>query len=362
MFRMRRNGAFGETILIERAVSTLRTNLPSRWQADIGDAPGDYDAVLTISNGTTTAATFAVESKHTIRVSADQVVNQLSAIAKESPLPLMFVTEYINPPLRRECEARAISYLDTTGWAYIVSDQPPMLIRLEGASKPPRPRENASTARLNGPATGRAIRCLLELDPPIGILKLAKLSSSSPAAVSKLMPTLVDAGAVDRSADGAITRIRRRTLLDRWTADYSFLNSNGVVLDYLAPRGLSRILEQIRDRDDLCVTGSAAARTYLPPDITSVVPLSLLTLYGNDVTGIADGLGLVRGDRGTSNVIITTPRDQELLKNPRLSAQGFPIAPIAQVLADLLTLPGRMALEAEQIVEYLAEKDATWRE
>jgi hypothetical protein len=125
---------------------------------------------------------------------------------------------------------------------------------------------------------------------------------------------------------------------------------------------LPRTLEQLRERDDVCVTGSAAGRTYLPSAIISVVPLSLLTLYSKDITGIADSLKLVRTDRSTSNIMITTPRDPELLKNPRLSAQGFPIVPIGQVLADLLTLPGRMGQEAEQIVESLAEKDPTWRE
>lgn len=359
---MRRNAAFDETGLIGSAVSTLRASLPSAWQADLSDAPSGYDALLTIDTGTTSAATFAIESQRVTRVSADQVLNQLRVIAEEAPHPLLFITEYINPPLRRECEKRGVSYLDTTGWAYVVCTQPPILIRLEGANKPPRPRENSPTTRLNGPAAGRAIRCLLELDPPVGIRQLATLSSSSPAAVSKLMPALVDAGAVDRSPDGTVTRIRRRTLLDRWTADYSFLNSNGVVADYLAPRGLPGILDRIRDRDDICVTGSAAARTYLPPTVTSVVPLSLLTLYGKDVTGIARSLGLVRTGRDTSNVIITTPRDPELLKKQRLSMQGFPVAPIGQVLADLMTLPGRLAQEAEQIVESLAETDPTWRE
>jgi hypothetical protein len=357
-----RNADVRETALVDRAVSTLRAALPQGWRAEVGESPDGYDAVLTISNGTARPATFVVESKHSTRVSADQVANRLRAIAERSPHPLLFVTEYVNPPLRRECEKQAISYLDTTGWVYVVSDQPPILIRLAGAEKPPRPRANTLTTRLNGPAAGRTIRRLLELDPPVGIRELAKFSSSSPASVSKLIPALVEAGAVERTEDGAIVRIRRRTLLNRWTADYSFLNANGLVLDYLAPRGLPRVLERIRDRDDLCATGSAAARTYLPSSITSVVPLTLLTLYSNDPRGVADSLGLIRTDRDTSNVIIAVPRDPELLNKPRLSESGFPVAPLGQVLADLLTLPGRMAQEAEQVMESLAEKDPTWRE
>lgn len=177
------------------------------------------------------------------------------------------------------------------------------------------------------------------------------------------MPTFADAGAVERSEDGTITRIRRRTLLDRWTADYSFVNSNGVVLDYIAPRGIARTLERIRVRDDIAVSGSATAREYLPAGTTSVVPLGLLTLYGDDITGIARSLELVRADRTTSNVMITAPRDRTLLDNSGPLRSGFPIVPVGQVLADLLTLPrGRLAQEAEQLIDVLAMNDGSWRE
>lgn len=362
MFHVQRNGQFDETGLIARAVSTLRIKLPAAWQVQVADAPGPQDAILTISSGTAGAATFAIEAKNATRVSAADAVNQLDAASQANPRQLMFITEYMNPPLRRECESRGLSYLDTTGWAYVVSDNPPILIRLEGASRPPSPRGNAPTARINGPAAGRTVRRLLELDPPLGIRQLAELSSSSPGAVSKLMPTLVDAGAIERSTEGTIVHIRRRSLLERWTADYSFLNSNSLVLDYLAPRGLPYVLDRLRDRNDLCVTGSAAARTYLPPDITSVLPLSLLTVYGKDIPAIANSLGLVRTSRETSNVLMTVPRDPLLLEQLTQSAAGFRVAPLGQVLADLLTLPGRMAQEAEQLMDLLAHNDPAWRE
>jgi hypothetical protein len=85
-------------------------------------------------------------------------------------------------------------------------------------------------------------------------------------------------------------------------------------------------------------------------------------MHSKDITGIADKLGLIRTGRETSNVIISTPRDPLLLENLRPSAPGFPVAPLGQVLADLLTLPGRMAQEAEQLMDSLADNDPTWRE
>ncbi|MFD8494467.1 hypothetical protein [Amycolatopsis sp. NPDC059657] len=360
LFRVSRNTAFRETGLLERAANRLRATLPSTWTAELAGARAPFDATLTISSGSS-AATFTVEAKASLQSSA-QVIGQLRHLAESSPHPLLFVTEYINSPLRRECEANGFGYLDTTGWTYIVSEEPPVLVRLAGAGKPPNPRGNAPTARLNGPAAGRTIRCLLELTPPIGIRQLAERASSSPAAVSKLMPALVEAGAVDRSAEGTVIQIRRRALLDRWTADYTFLNSNGPVFDYVAPRGLPWLMNRIRDRDDLCVTGSAAAREYLPPTTTSVVPLTLFTMYAKDIAGIAESLGLVRTSRETSNVIIAALRDPLLLREPAISEKGFPIAPLGQVLADLLSLPGRMAQEAEQLIDTLAVQDPAWRD
>jgi hypothetical protein len=364
---MPRNSLFNETPLVATAVSTLQDRLPKGWRVDVATEAKErlpYDALLTLTSADGTEATFIVEAKTVLRASATDLVNQLRAVARAgSAQPLVLITEYASPPLRRELEEAAIGYLDTTGWAYLASSNPIVLIRLEGANKPPRPRESAATARLNGPAVARAIRRLLAAQPPLGIRELAAQSSSSPAAVSKLMPTLVDAGAVERSEDGTITKIRRRTLLDRWTADYSFVNSNGVVLDYVAPRGIGRTLERIRERDDIIVSGSAAVREYLPAGTTSVVPLGLLTLYGDDITEIARSLELVRADRTTSNVMITTSRDRMLLNDAKPSSSGFLIAPIAQVLADLLTVPrARMAQEAEQLIDALAMNDASWRE
>jgi DNA-binding transcriptional ArsR family regulator len=366
VFLVSRNTFLTETELVRAAVEAFRGRLPKAWNADVipePKAPPRYDAVFTLTSANNKEATFAVEAKSAPRGSVQDVVRQLRAMVQLGKTQLMFITEYASPPLRRELDEAGISYLDTTGWASLTCSDPLVLIRLEGAPKPPRPREAAATMRLTGPAAARAIRHLLESHPPLGIRELATLSSSSPAAVSKLMPALVDAGAIERSEEGTITRVRKRTLLDRWTADYSFVNGNGLVLDYIAPRGVARALDRIRDRGDVTVTGSAAAREYLPSGITSVVPLGLLTLYGSDITSIARSLELVRSDRTTSNVLITAPRDRTLLEEADTSASGLRIAPIGQVLADLLTVPrGRLAQEAEQLIDLLARDDDTWRE
>jgi hypothetical protein len=82
------------------------------------------------------------------------------------------------------------------------------------------------------------------------------------------------------------------------------------------------------------------------------MPLSLLTMYGKDITGIADNLGLIRTGRETSNVIITTPRDPLLLENPRLSEPGYSRRSPRTSSGGPATLPGRMAQEAEQLMDH----------
>lgn len=366
MFLMVRNKFADETSLLRNATTILRESLPATWQVGAAPEADDrgFDATLTVTNASGVGAKFLVEAKTKGSQSVRTAVDRLRVMAASDPgFPLLFVTEYASPPLRRALEDARISYLDTTGWAYLDSTDPPLFVRLTGARRPPQPRENAATARLNGPAASRAIRCLLEKDPPLGIRELATISFSSPAAVSKLMPTLTDAGAVERSADGTIIGIRRRTLLDRWTADYSFVNSNSVVLDYIAPRGLDRTLQQLEGQPGIVVTASAAAREFLPKDTTSVIPLSLLALYCDDITGTAQNLGLIRADRSSANVMLTTPRDRKLLQNNNISPDGPSIAPVGQVLADLLTIPrSRLAQEAEQLIDVLADNDPTWRE
>jgi hypothetical protein len=65
-------------------------------------------------------------------------------------------------------------------------------------------------------------------------------------------------------------------------------------------------------------------------------------------------------DRQSSNVVITAPRDPELVTSPTLSDSDLPLAALPQVLADLLTLPGRESLLADQLMDQLAESDPMW--
>ena len=350
-----------EETLLQTLTGRLRELLPSSWGIDVAkgsDGPVDATIILNGPRGVLGVLDVAVKRWTTAPTSA--VTGVLGGARMRGPNPLLLMTDYTNRPLREACEELGINYIDDSGWVLIKMDDPPIYIRVEGAERP-QPRLASEVTRLNGIAVGRILRTLLETRPPIGVRELAQRASvKSPGSVSKLLPTLGSAGAIERDPSGQIVVVRRRALLQRWTQDYSFLNGNGVVFDYLAPRGLAPVLEGLSRSRNVCVTGGFAGNDYLSAQTVPVVPATRLSLYSENPNQLATDLGLVRMDRQSSNVVMAVPRDSELLASPDRRASNLPLAPLPQVLADLLTLPGRESLLADQLMDQLAESDQMW--
>lgn len=357
-----RNSDLWETLVAD-VEAVIRRSLPPAWSLHVRptrETRGE-DGTAELIGPNQQRITFALEARRSSSVSASNLVDQLTTMAARAPKPLLFVTDYVNPTLRRGLSEAGISFADGTGWMRITADEPLFLLTTQGASRAPKSRETSNITRLSGKATSRIIRALLEAPVPLGVRQLAELTDTSPGTVSKLLPTLAADGAVERDG-GAVVKVRKKALLDRWTQDYAFLNSNSLVLDYLAPRGLTPVLKALSQRSDACVTGSGATRTYLPESTISVLPLTQLACFARDPQGLASDLQLVRTDRSTANVIVTTPADPQLLLDPFRTQDGLPIVPLSQALADLLTLPGRAAQEAEQLIDVLAATDPAWKE
>jgi len=339
----------------------LRQLLPSAWSIQVSatsSGPADASVTLTGPGGVSAQLDVAVKRWSTAPTSG--VAGGLVSAQRTTSNPLLLVTDYTNGPLRQACEDLGISYVDEAGWTYIKMDDVPMFIRTEGTERP-APRVANEVKRLNGVAVGRIIRTLLEVQTSIGVRELAiRAGVKSAGSVSKLLPTLVAAGAIERDESGRVAAVRRRVLLNRWTQDYSFLNGNGVVFDFLATRGLSPILEQLTELPRLAVTGAFASREYINQGTVPVVPPTLLTVYASNPRQLGEALGLVRIDRQSGNVMITAPRDAVLVTSPVRTRGGLPLTRLPQVLADLLTLPGRESLLAEQLMDELADSDPMW--
>jgi DNA-binding transcriptional ArsR family regulator len=351
-----------EETLIQTLAGRLRGLLPSTWVVEVLTAPaGPVGATIVLNGPRGVLGVLDVAVKRWTTAPTSAVTGVLAGVRARSANPLLLMTDFTNRPLREACEELGINYLDASGWAFIKMDDPPIYIRAEGAERP-QPRLASEVTRLNGIAVGRILRALLEIRPPIGVRELAQRASvKSPGSVSKLLPTLGSAGAIERDQGGQIVTIKRRALLQRWTQDYSFLNGNGVVLDYLAPRGLAPVLERLSQSPNVCVTGAFAGNDYLRVQTVPVVPATRLSLYSTNPRQLAQDLDLVRMDRQSSNVVMTVPRDSELLASPEQRGSNLPLAPLPQVLADLLTLPGRESLLADQLMDQLAESDELWR-
>ena len=360
MFRTMRNDARPETLLLEDAIRQVRELLPRAWTANLtGAAPYAGDVLLSVRGPAGVGVTYRVEAKRAGGRSLADTVAALRERQRETGFPVLFVADYIGPATRRALAQAGISYVDATGWVRLVSDDPLILLTGEGAERSPRAPESSAVVRLNGVATGRVIRALSEVEVPVGVRELASAAQVSPGSVSKLLTTLAAEGIVDRDARGAVSNVRRRSLLRRWAQDYGYATTNPGLGYWLAPRGLAQVIDRVAEQEGVAVTGSAAVRRLLPPDKTSVVPLRLLALYAASPRRLAEQLGLVEADAATANVVIAAPQDGRILPSP---GEPATLAPTALVVADLLTLPGRSDAEAEQLMDALTAIDPSWKE
>ena len=353
-----------ETPLLNEVLARLRPLLPTNWTLSLTQPDNPrLDGVLTLIGPGNTRVRFTLEVKRWSTAPSSAVIGVLAGVQRLSSDPVVLVTDYASRPLRRACDELGMGYIDSTGWVSITAQQPIITVRATGADRPPVTRKTSAVTRLNGIAAGRIIRALLEIEPPIGVRDLQeRAQAKSPGSVSKILPTLATDGALDRDANGRVIRIHRRRLLERWTQDYSYFNSNGVAFAFLAPRGLGQIVDHISSSKNVAVTGAFAAASYLQPGTVPVVPPGLLTLYSADPRRLGDELGLVRIDRPSSNVIIAAPRDSSILTPAFDEPSVFPLAPRAQVLADLMSMPGRETQLAEQLMDQLAVVDPSWSE
>jgi len=355
-----RNGSFPETLVLEEALRRIVELLPASWTAEltVGDSMVG-DGLVVLRGPVGVGVTYRVEAGRAAGVSLADVVAALRERQQMTGFPALFVSDYFGPATRRTLAEAGVSLVDATGWVRLVSEDPLILLTGEGAERSPRAPGSSAVVRLNGLATGRVIRALGEVGVPVGVRELASVARVSPGSVSKLLATLVAEGIVDRDARGAVTNVRRRSLLRRWAQDYAYATTNPGVGYWLAPRGLAQVTDRLAEQEGVAITGSAAARRLLPPDRTSVVPLRLLALYAASPRTLAEQLGLVEADAATANVVIVAPQDERILPGP---GEPVALAPAALVVADLLTLPGRSDAEAEQLMDALAATDPSWKE
>ncbi len=359
-----RNGLLRETTLISDALRSVTALLPASWSlaeaADRQTGRRRLDAGVDLIAPNGDGVSFVVEAKRSGSVPTALLLPVLRELGRPTESPVLFLSDYIGPSLRAALADEGISFADATGWVRIFTDRPLIVLTGKGADRSPRARQASAVTRLNGVAANRTIRALAATGLPVGVRALATAADVSPGSVSKLLVTLASEGIVDRDQNGGVVAVRRRALIRRWVRDYSFAKSNQSVGYYIAPRGLDRTLSRLNECGAVAITGSAAARRYLSEAVISVVPLRLLALYASDTSAVSGALGLIAAEPTTANVVLAVPQDGDIL--PAADEREPAVAPLALVVADLLTLPGRSDAEAEQLMNALAATDQAWKE
>jgi hypothetical protein len=349
-----------ESDVLRALDAALRERLPEGWNARLspGERVGERiaDAVLRLSAPDGTRGVAAVEAK--VRVQgrdlkpllqqARLLTVDLGNDDAERAAPIV-AARFLSPRIRAELEERSVNYADATGNFRLVFSSPGLFISDRGADRDPVP-DDRGLRSLTGRAAARVVRTLFETQPPVTVRELASRSGTSLATISRVVDLLDRDAAVERDARGAIVGVNRTRLIERWTDDYSFTESNATAL-FLEPRRLERVLDRLRDAPfRYAVTGSLAARL-----IAEYAEARLAMVYVEDISEAAERLGLEPVASG-GNVLLAEPFDPVVFEDA-WERDALRYAAPAQVAADLLTSPGRGPAEGEELLRMLEAQD-----
>lgn len=331
----------------------LQRSFPASWDVAINVADESWpDAWLSIAAPDGNKVQLAVETKR--RINPKDVLNLLDRYQRRhSTNSLLVMVPFIGLQTQEKLRTAGVSFADATGNLRLELPAPAVLIVLTGASHDPW-RESRPLYSLKGATAGRVVRALCDFQPPYGILELGERAKASAATVSRVVALLDQEDLVQREGRGTVIDVTWAALLRRWTQDYAFTRSNRV-RSYLEPRGIDALLRKMTTIDSrYAVTGSLAAARIAP-----IAPPRLATIYVDDIAAMANSLKLRATDSG-ANVLLTQPYDAVVYDRTE-KHDGITYAAPSQVVADLLTGPGRSPAEGDELLRWMEEHQDVWR-
>lgn len=352
--------------LLQQAAQAVRSALPATWQVSLeretaAARPGARaDALLTITAPDGAKATVLLAVKRAVAGrDVTAIAAQVRALSMGRAGAAMVVTQFVSPMTRQRLDQQGLGWFDATGNVRLKLDHPAVFVERAGADRNEfRDPAERLLKSLRGPAAARVVLELCEADPPVRVRELAGRAQVGAATSARVLDLLDRDAVIVRNEAGAVTAIHKRALLDRWALDYQVTKANEAVAT-LDPRGVRHALDAVSSAAaDVVVTGSAAARAYLAEDQTPVAPLVSLSLYARDPMAVISELGLRRVERGM-NVQVLRPYDDVVYTTARM-VRGVRCAAPGQVIADLLTGPGRSSEEAEQLMVVLSSTNLGW--
>lgn len=351
--------------IIRQAIRELRTRLPDSWgielelEAQAGDGHR-LDALANVSTPDGRPLLLAIEAKRSITPrDAGPVLEQLRRLINMMPseayvLPVL-VARYLPVSARERIADLGAGFLDATGNIRLAIDRPALFIADRGANSDPWRGPGRPRSGLRGEPAARVVRALVDFAPPYSVPELSARSGASTGATYRVVEFLEEEELITRQAYGAISDVRWRELLMRWSEDYGVAASNTVSL-FIEPRGLSVLMDRLRDAPNLkyAVTGSFAAERLAP-----FAPPRQAMIYADDPDQLASALELRPTTTG-ANVVLAAPAYDVVFERAD-AIDAIKMAAPSQVAVDLLTGPGRNPSEAVALLDWMERNESAWR-
>ncbi len=348
-----------ETRIVHDVENILAQSIPPAWSLETEfETPvnnGSFlDLLVKVTSPDGKTARFAIEAKRAIEPRSVPIVVELISRLAASAMPdasPVVAAGYLSARSRQLLIDSGVGYIDTTGNIRVEAGN--LFIHTQGTDKNPWP-EDGELQTLRGRGTARALRAIIDTDPPFGVRELATKTGSSRATVSRVLEMLETEGLITREARGPVQTIDWPEAIRRWAQDYDQTTSNTATA-FLAPRGIPFIEKKLQgSKLTYAATGAFAAQRFNP-----IAPARTATLYVDDVTRTVDLLGLRETEAG-ANVVLLEPFDPVVFERASIRDGLRCVAP-SQLAVDLLTGPGREPSQGEEILEWMQENENAWR-
>jgi hypothetical protein len=349
-----------EARLLRQVVRDFEALLPNGWTLTTLAEPagrGRPDLVAVVRGPDGTEASLIVEAKRTFMPrDAGNAVMQLRSYAEQAGLTdasLVVVAPFLSETAREQITGLDANYIDSTGNILVRTQRPALFIKQDGAKKDPWPSDE-TLRTLKGRGAGRALRALLDFQPPYGVRELAGRAKVPLGSLSRTVDLLDRDGLITKDGRGPITDLDWEGVIRRWAKDYDVTTSNQVST-FLEPRGLAALSSKLgKLKRGYALTGAFAAQRFSP-----VAPARLAGIYVNDVIGWSERLDVRPADSG-ANVWLLEPYD-DVVFDRAASREGVVCVSPTQLAVDLITGPGRDPSEGEELLAWMKGHERAWR-
>ncbi len=360
-----RNIGISDNKLGDEAILALQSRLPLGWAVDLASdntAASDGSMIVEVQAPDRRSCMLVIVQRQDLTPKGalsfrlgDVPMPERRLVDKRKTVPpdSLLVARYLSEATRSVLKAHELNYLDLTGNVRIVLSKPGLFIDTQGATSNPN-REERAARTLRGAKTGRLVRMLIDCKKAMGVRALAKSTGIDPGYVSRVLAFLDEEALIKRVGHGRIESIDWVSLLRRW-ALATPIESRGTIQTFLDPRGLSSFITRLeKSKEQYAVTATLAAADFAP-----IAPARLAVVWIRDASEAAQRLGLRPADAG-ANVLLIEPNDDSVFEGSA-ERDGLCYAAPSQVVADLLTSPGRGPSEGEEMLEWMQKHEDQWR-